>query len=81
MSDPFVGQITLLPYTFAPVNYHDCDGSLLSISDFEALFTLIGTTYGGDGQTTFGLPDLRGRTALHQGTISGTPFAIGHLVV
>jgi len=63
---------------FAPVGWAFCDGSLQSIADYSALFTLIGTTYGGDGQTTFGLPDLRGRAPLHQGTdSSGNTYVIG----
>src|SRR5215469_10680972 len=52
---------------FAPAGWGFCDGSLLAISDFETLFNLIGTTYGGDGQSTFALPDLRGRLPIHQG--------------
>ncbi len=66
--DPFVGEIRLLPYTFAPANWQDCDGSLLSIMGNEMLYSLIGTTYGGDGQSTFGVPDLRGRVPVHMGT-------------
>ena len=71
MSTPYLGEIRLLPYTFAPVGWADCDGSMLSINDNQALFALIGTTYGGDGQITFGLPDLRGRVPLHQGQGQG----------
>jgi microcystin-dependent protein len=59
MSDPFMGEIRLFPYNFAPVNWAACDGALLQISRWSALFTLLGTTFGGDGQTTFALPDLR----------------------
>ncbi|HZY32211.1 MAG TPA: tail fiber protein [Rhodanobacter sp.] len=69
--DPFVGEIRLLPYTFAPLGWQDCDGSLLSISENEVLYTLIGTTFGGDGQSTFGVPDLRGRLPVHMGTGAG----------
>lgn len=65
--DPYVGQITLVAFNFAPVGWAQCDGSLLAISQNTALFSLIGTTYGGDGQTTFALPDLRSRVPLHQG--------------
>ena len=68
---PYVGQIMAFGGTFAPQGWALCDGSLLPISQYETLFTLIGTTYGGDGQTTFALPDLRGRAALHQGQGSG----------
>jgi microcystin-dependent protein len=69
--DSFVGEIRLLPYTFAPQGWQDCDGSLLSISENESLFSLIGTTFGGDGQTTFAVPDLRGRLPIHMGSGTG----------
>lgn len=69
--EPFLGEVRLLPYNFAPVGWLDCDGSLLPIAQYDALFTLLGTTYGGDGQTTFALPDLRGRVPIHNGTGSG----------
>lgn len=65
--DPFVGQIALFGFNFAPAGWAICDGSLLPISQNDALFALIGTTYGGDGQTNFALPDLRGRIPVHQG--------------
>ena len=65
--DPFVGEIRLFAGNFAPMNWAFCDGSLLPIAEFEVLFNLIGTTYGGDGQSTFALPDLRGRVPIHQG--------------
>jgi len=64
---PFVGQIDIVGFNFAPNGWAFCDGSLLPISGNETLFNLIGTTYGGDGQNTFALPDLRGRMAIHQG--------------
>lgn len=67
MSQPFVGEIRMFGGNFAPVGWLFCDGSLLPIAEFETLFNLIGTTYGGDGQSTFALPDLRGRVPLHQG--------------
>lgn len=67
MSDPYVGEIRLFAGNFAPVGWAFCDGQVLPISQFEVLFELIGTTYGGDGQSTFALPDLRGRVPLHQG--------------
>lgn len=67
MSQPFVGEIRLFGGNFAPVGWAFCDGQLLPISENDTLFALIGTTYGGDGQATFGLPDLRGRLPLHQG--------------
>lgn len=65
MSDAFIGEIRMFGGDFAPVNWHFCDGRLLSVDDYEALFSLIGTTYGGDGQNTFALPDLRGRVPVH----------------
>lgn len=78
--DPYIGEIRLLPYNFAPVNWHDCDGSLLAISEYETLYTLIGTTYGGDGQNTFALPDLRGRLPIHQGAGPGlSTYSIGQV--
>lgn len=64
---PFIGMLLLVPYNFVPQGYAACDGSLIPISQNDALFSLIGTTYGGDGQTTFALPDLRGRVAVAQG--------------
>jgi len=67
MSDPYIGEIRMWPANFAPVGWALCDGSLLPISSYDVLFNLIGTTYGGDGQNTFGLPDLRGRAPIHQG--------------
>src|SRR5262245_53016429 len=59
MNDPFMGEIRLFPYSFAPRGWAACDGALLPINQWQALFSLLGTTFGGDGQTTFGLPDLR----------------------
>ena len=67
MSQPYIGEIRLFAGNFAPAGWAFCDGQLLPIADNDALFTLIGTTYGGDGQTTFALPDLRGRIPIHQG--------------
>lgn len=67
MSECFIGEIRLFGGTFAPLGWAFCNGALLPISEYDALFALIGTTYGGDGQTTFALPDLRGRVAIHQG--------------
>mgnify|MGYP001269031817 CR=1 FL=1 len=64
---PFLGQMMWVPYNFAPLGWMFCDGSLLSISNCDALFSLLGTTYGGDGQTTFALPDMRGKLHLHAG--------------
>lgn len=67
MSQPFVGEIRLFGCNFAPVGWQVCDGRLMAIAENDVLYTLIGTTYGGDGVTTFGLPDLRGRLAMGQG--------------
>jgi microcystin-dependent protein len=67
MAQPYVGEIRIFAGNFAPAGWMFCEGQLLPISENETLFQLIGTTYGGDGQETFGLPDLRGRLPLHQG--------------
>lgn len=67
MGEPFVGEIRMFAGNFAPAGWMFCEGQLLPISENETLFQLIGTTYGGDGQSTFSLPDLRGRLPLHQG--------------
>ncbi len=67
MAQPYVGEIRMFAGNFAPAGWMFCEGQLLPISENETLFQLIGTTYGGDGQSTFALPDLRGRIPLHQG--------------
>lgn len=67
MSEPFIGEIKMFAGNFAPHGYALCDGQLLPINDNQALFSLLGTTYGGDGRTTFALPDLRGRIPMHPG--------------
>lgn len=69
--EPFIGQIMLFGFNFTPYGWAICDGRLLPISENEALFALIGTTYGGDGMTTFGLPDLRGRIPICMGWGAG----------
>ena len=71
MSDPFVGEIRMFGGNFAPAGWAFCNGQLMAISENEVLFNLIGTTYGGDGQSTFALPDLRGRLPVHQGQGAG----------
>jgi microcystin-dependent protein len=77
---PYLGQITLVAFNFAPQGWAFCNGSLLSIDQNQALFTLIGTTYGGDGQTTFALPNLLSRIPLHQGQSAGTSvYTIGQI--
>lgn len=68
MAQPYVGEIRMFAGNFAPVGWNMCDGSLLPISEFDTLFNLIGTTYGGDGQSTFAVPDLRGRIPVHMGS-------------
>ena len=75
MSQPFIGEIRMFGGNFAPVNWAFCNGQLMAIAQNDALFALIGTTYGGDGQTTFQLPDLRGRLPMHQ----GSGFVIGQI--
>lgn len=67
MAQPYVGEIRMFAGNFAPAGWMFCDGQLLPISEYETLFNLIGTTYGGDGQSTFALPDMRGRIPLHFG--------------
>lgn len=67
MAQPYVGEIRMFAGNFAPAGWMFCDGTLLPISEYETLFNLIGTTYGGDGQSTFALPDMRGRIPVHQG--------------
>ncbi len=67
MAQPYVGEVRMFAGNFAPAGWMFCEGQLLPISENETLFQLIGTTYGGDGQVTFALPDLRGRVPIHQG--------------
>jgi len=67
MSNPYIGEIRMFAGNFAPSGWALCDGAVMSISQNDALFQLIGTTYGGDGQTTFALPNLQGRVPVHQG--------------
>lgn len=79
MSEPFIGEIRWFPYVRgAPTGWQLCDGSLMSISEYGTLYTLIGTTYGGDGANTFAVPDLRGAAPVHQGAGQGlTPRVLG----
>lgn len=78
--DPFIGQVCLFGFDWAPKGWAQCNGQLMSIAQNSALFSLLGTTYGGDGRTTFALPDLRGRVALNQGTNpSGSTYTIGQM--
>ncbi len=73
MDDGMIGEIRIFAGNFAPRNWAFCEGQLLAISQNDALFSILGTTYGGDGRTTFGLPDLRGRTAIAPGSGPGLP--------
>ena len=77
MAQPYVGEIRMFAGNFAPAGWSFCDGSPLPISENETLFQLIGTTYGGDGESTFNLPDLRGRVPIHQGNGPGQSFIVG----
>ena len=67
MSEPFISEIKIMSFVFAPKGWALCDGQLLPINQNQGLFSLLGTTYGGDGRVNFGLPDLQGRTAMHMG--------------
>ncbi|AWV99375.1 phage tail protein [Arcticibacterium luteifluviistationis] len=78
MAEPFVGEIRMFAGNFAPRGWAFCDGQLLAVSQNDALFSLLGTIYGGDGRTTFGLPDLRGRVPVHAGSGPGlSPRGLG----
>jgi microcystin-dependent protein len=78
MAEPYLGQLATFAFSFTPRGWAPCNGQLMSISQNSALFSLIGTFYGGDGVTTFGVPDLRGRVAIHQGTGPGLQnYSIG----
>jgi len=80
MSTPFLGEIRVVGFNFAPTNWAMCDGSLLAISANDALYVLLGTQYGGDGINTFGLPDFRGRIPIHMGTSNGQTYVRGEKV-
>jgi microcystin-dependent protein len=78
MIDPFIGQLMLCPYIFAPVGWMDCAGQILPVDQYAVLFSLLRNRYGGDGITTFALPNLQGQVAVSQGTApSGTPYSLG----
>jgi len=79
MSDSYIGEVRLVGFNYAPYGWAPCDGRLLSISAENTLYTLIGTTYGGNGQTTFALPDLRGRIPIHQGQLGTSTYALGQI--
>lgn len=77
MAQPYVGELRLFAGNFAPAGWAFCNGALMPISENETLFQLIGTTYGGDGQSTFALPDLAGRAPVHAGTGPGRTWTLG----
>lgn len=78
MSEPFVGEVRMFAGNFAPPGWALCDGQLLAVTQNDALFSLLGTIYGGDGESTFGLPDLRGRVPIHAGSGPGlSPRPLG----
>lgn len=79
MSNPYIGEIRMFGGSFAPAGWAFCNGQLMPISENDALFTLLGTTYGGDGQETFALPNLESRVPLHMGTGSGGTYALGEV--
>jgi microcystin-dependent protein len=80
LSQPFIGEIRIFAGNFAPAGWMFCEGQTLPISEHDTLFTLLGTTYGGDGQSTFKLPDLRGRIPVHEGTGgSGTTYQLAEM--
>ncbi|APV51541.1 phage tail protein [Betaproteobacteria bacterium GR16-43] len=81
MADPFLGEVRMFAGTFAPIGWELCNGQLLPIAENDALYNLLGTTYGGDGVNTFGVPDLRGRSPVHQGQGQGlSNRVLGQLV-
>jgi microcystin-dependent protein len=80
MATPYIGEIRLVPFNFAPVSWAFCNGAVMAISQNSTLFELIGTTYGGDGQNTFALPNLQSRVPVHNGTdANGNTYVIGQL--
>jgi microcystin-dependent protein len=80
MSDPFLGELRAVGFNFAPRGWALCDGQILSIAQNSALFSLLGTQYGGDGRSTFALPNLQGRVPIHQGNLAGgDTYVIGEV--
>jgi microcystin-dependent protein len=78
MAQPYVGELRIFAGNFAPAGWMFCQGQLLPISEYDTLYNLIGTTYGGDGQSTFGLPNLASRVPVHQGTLAGgSTYTVG----
>lgn len=79
MGQPFIGEIRMVGFNFAPAGWAMCDGQTLPISQNDALFNLLGTLYGGDGQETFNLPNLQSRIPMHQGTLGGITYTISEM--
>ena len=77
MSEPFLAEVRIIGFNFAPRGWAFCDGQILPINQNQSLYSLLGTTYGGDGRTSFALPDLRGRTPIHVGSSNGTSHTLG----
>jgi microcystin-dependent protein len=77
MSEPYLAEIRIMGFSFPPRGWAQCDGQILPINQNQSLFSLLGTNYGGDGRTSFGLPDLRGRTPVHVGSSSGLGQKVG----
>jgi microcystin-dependent protein len=78
MSEPFLAEVKIFGFNFPPRGWAQCDGQILPIAQNQSLYSLLGTTFGGDGRTTFALPDLRGRTPIHEGTAQGgTSYPLG----
>ena len=77
MSEPFLAEIRMMGFNFAPRGWAFCDGQILPINQNQSLYSLLGTTYGGDGRTSFALPELRGRAPIHVGQDGGSNFTQG----
>lgn len=77
MSEPFLAEVRLMGFNFAPRGWAFCDGQILPINQNQSLYSLLGTTYGGDGRTSFALPDLRGRVPIHVGSSNGSDHRLG----
>ena len=78
MSEPFLAEVRIVGFNFAPRGWAFCDGQILPINQNQSLYSLLGTTYGGDGRTSFALPDMRGRTPIHVGSSNGVSHTLGH---
>lgn len=77
MYEPYIGEIRMFGGSFAPAGWMKCEGQILAVSEYATLFNLIGTAYGGDGVSTFALPDLRGRVPIHMGSNAGNTYTLG----